>query len=125
MTGSPSQGRASSTSGLVQQHSVVARQQLADPALDVVGQGRSTGARCAVRCAFGLTRLSIYCAAAMVGYIAKHQSSAQGLADTTTTFIAGRLAATSLSAEGVVILVAMIALLRQRGSPPPDTGGRL
>jgi hypothetical protein len=63
-------------------------------------------------------------AAAMVGYIAKHQSSAQGLADTATTFIAGRLAATSLSAEAVVIVVAMIALLRQRGSPPPDAGGR-
>ena len=59
-------------------------------------------------------------AAAMVGYIAKHQSSTQGLADTATTFIAGRLAATSLSAEGVVIVVAAIALVRQRGAPQPD-----
>jgi hypothetical protein len=59
-------------------------------------------------------------AAAIAGYIAKHHNPVQGLADTETTFIAGRVAATSLSAEGVVIVVATIALLRQRGATPPD-----
>jgi hypothetical protein len=60
-------------------------------------------------------------AAAIVGYIAKHHSAAQGLADTETTFIAGRVAATSLSAEGVVIVVATIALLERRSAASPDS----
>jgi hypothetical protein len=61
-------------------------------------------------------------AAAIVGYIAKHHSAAQGLADTETTFIAGRVAATSLAAEGVVIVVATIALLGRRSAASPDGG---
>jgi hypothetical protein len=52
--------------------------------------------------------------AAVAGYLADHHDASPGLADKATTFIGGRLAATSLTAEGVVIAVSVCALFRLR-----------
>jgi hypothetical protein len=53
---------------------------------------------------------------AMAGYLAKYRGVSPGLADHATTFIAGRLAETSLTGEGVVIAASALALLRLRRS---------
>lgn len=54
--------------------------------------------------------------ASIAGYLVKRRDVSPGLADNATMFIAGRLAETSLTAEGVVVAVSVLVLFLLRRS---------